>query len=89
MNTLRTLKKLVLGETWLLPLGVAVIVGGSALLIRPLVGAEWHHVGGLIILAVAMTDELLHVLFGGAPRYEKPPAETAEEVIERAMQSGA
>jgi TRAP-type C4-dicarboxylate transport system permease small subunit len=45
--------------------------------------------GGLIILAVAMTDELLHVLFGGAPRYEKPPAETAEEVIERAMQSGA
>ena len=45
--------------------------------------------GGLIILAVAMTDELLHVLFGGSPRYEKPPAETAEEVIERAMQSGA
>ena len=35
MSTLRTLKKLVLGETWLLPLGVAVIVGGSALLIRP------------------------------------------------------
>ena len=51
MSTLRTLKKLVLGETWLVPLGVAVIVGGSALLIRPLVGAEWHPVGGLIILA--------------------------------------
>ena len=51
MSTLRTLKKLVLGETWLLPLGVAVIVGGSALLIRPLVGGEWDHVGGLIILA--------------------------------------
>jgi uncharacterized membrane protein YhhN len=51
VSTLRTLKKLVLGETWLLPLGVAVIVGGSALLIRPLVGAEWHHVGGLIIFA--------------------------------------
>jgi len=51
MSTLRTLKKLVLGETWLLPLGVAGIVGGSALLIRPLVGGEWDHVGGLIILA--------------------------------------
>jgi hypothetical protein len=41
----------VLGETWLLPLGVAVVVGGSDLIVRPLVGAEWHHVGGLIILA--------------------------------------
>jgi hypothetical protein len=51
MSTLHTLKKLVLGETWLLPLGVAVVVGGSDLIVRPLVGAEWDHVGGLIILA--------------------------------------
>ncbi|SFA89906.1 TRAP-type C4-dicarboxylate transport system, small permease component [Rhizobium sp. NFR07] len=45
--------------------------------------------GGLIILAVAMVDELVHVIFGGMPRYEKPAPETAEEVIERAIQSGA
>ncbi|MGF9564849.1 TRAP transporter small permease [Neorhizobium sp. JUb45] len=45
--------------------------------------------GGLIILAIAMADELIHVIFGGMPRYEKPAPETAEEVIERAMQSGA
>lgn len=45
--------------------------------------------GGLIILAIAMVDELIHVIFGGMPRYEKPAPETAEEVIERAMQSGA
>ena len=45
--------------------------------------------GGLAILAVAFVDELLHVLFGGVPRYEKPEPETAEEVIERAIQSGA
>jgi len=45
--------------------------------------------GGLVILAIAFIDELIHVLLGGAPRYEKPPAETAEEVIERAIQSGA
>ena len=45
--------------------------------------------GGLIILAIAMVDELVHVLFGGNPRYEKPPPETAEEAIERAIQSGA
>ncbi|MBP2559457.1 TRAP-type C4-dicarboxylate transport system permease small subunit [Neorhizobium galegae] len=45
--------------------------------------------GGLIILAIAFVDELLHVLFGGSPRYEKPEPQTAEEVIERAIQSGA
>lgn len=45
--------------------------------------------GGLIILAIAMVDELVHVLFGGFPRHEKPAPETAEEAIERAIQSGA
>ncbi|MBB4349692.1 TRAP transporter small permease [Aliirhizobium cellulosilyticum] len=45
--------------------------------------------GGLIILAVAMVDELVHVLFGGLPRYEKPAPDTPEEAIERAIQSGA
>jgi TRAP-type C4-dicarboxylate transport system permease small subunit len=45
--------------------------------------------GGLVILAIALVDELIHVVFGGSPRYEKPAPETAEEVVERAMQSGA
>lgn len=44
--------------------------------------------GGLVILLIAFVDELVHVVLGGAPRYEKPPATTAEEVVERAMQSG-
>lgn len=44
--------------------------------------------GGLVILFVAFVDELVHALRGGAPRYEKPPPATAEEVVERAMQSG-
>jgi hypothetical protein len=65
MSTLRTLKKLVLGETWLLPLGVAAVVGSSALLVRPLVGAEWHHVGGLIILAGIVALLLLSVARDG------------------------
>lgn len=43
---------------------------------------------GLVILAIAFLDELIHVAAGGAPRYEKPPATTAEEVVERAIQSG-
>ncbi len=44
---------------------------------------------GLTILAIAFLDELVHVLGGGAPRYEKPPPTTAEEVVERALQSAA
>jgi TRAP-type C4-dicarboxylate transport system permease small subunit len=45
--------------------------------------------GGILILAIAFADELVHVLFGGNPRYLKPEPETAEEVVERAIQSGA
>jgi TRAP-type C4-dicarboxylate transport system permease small subunit len=44
--------------------------------------------GGLVILAIAFLDELVHVLRGGVPRYEKPPPKTAEELVERAIQSG-
>jgi TRAP-type C4-dicarboxylate transport system permease small subunit len=44
--------------------------------------------GGLVILFIAFVDELVHVLRGHAPRYEKPPPATAEEVVERAIQSG-
>jgi TRAP-type C4-dicarboxylate transport system permease small subunit len=43
---------------------------------------------GLTILAIAFLDELVHVLGGGHPRYEKPPPTTPEEVVERALQSG-
>src|SRR5215212_9732375 len=44
--------------------------------------------GGLLILTIAFVDEFVHVARGGEPRYEKPPATTAEEVVERAIQSG-
>lgn len=43
---------------------------------------------GLVILTVAFADELARVLSGLKPSYEKPPPQTAEEVVERAMQSG-
>jgi TRAP-type C4-dicarboxylate transport system permease small subunit len=42
---------------------------------------------GLALLTVAILDELVHVLRGGKPRYEKEPPKTAEEVVERAIQS--
>ncbi|WP_035714366.1 TRAP transporter small permease [Azorhizobium doebereinerae] len=54
----------------------------------PLWIPQLGYCGGLIILTIAFVDELIHVLLGGEPRYEKPPATTAEEVVERAVQSG-
>lgn len=44
---------------------------------------------GLVILAIAFIDELIHLIFGGAPRYQKPAATSQEEIIDRVMESGA
>jgi hypothetical protein len=54
VTTLRTLKKLVLGETWTLPIGVAVTLGAGACL-RVLAADFWHQVGGLLMLAGVLT----------------------------------
>jgi drug/metabolite transporter superfamily protein YnfA len=50
MSSLRSLKKLLFGETWLLPAGIAVCRSAS-LLIRALAPDAWDHLGGLILLA--------------------------------------
>jgi hypothetical protein len=39
-------------------------------------------------LLIAFIDELINVLRGNPPRYEKPKPQTAEEVVEQAIQSG-
>ena len=41
-----------------------------------------------LILLIAFVDEFIHVARGNPPRYEKPKPTTAEEVVERAVQSG-
>jgi len=46
------------------------------------------YAAGLVILLIAFVDELFYVLPGNHPRYEKPKPQTAEEVIEQAIQSG-
>lgn len=46
------------------------------------------YAGGLIILFIALADELVRVLMGRRPTYEKERPATAEEVIERAIQTG-
>jgi TRAP-type C4-dicarboxylate transport system permease small subunit len=46
------------------------------------------YAAGLVILMIAFVDEFFYVLPGNHPRYEKPKPQTAEEVIEQAIQSG-
>jgi hypothetical protein len=46
MRTLRILKKLLLGETWILPIGLAITLAAGALL-RP---SDWQRVGGFLLL---------------------------------------
>jgi hypothetical protein len=50
MTIVWTLKKLLFGETWLLPIGLAAAIGAT-LLIRHLLGSHWHQLGGFVLLA--------------------------------------
>jgi uncharacterized membrane protein len=48
MNALR---KLILGETWVLPLGITAVVLVVALVVKPLMGDAWSDAGGFVLLA--------------------------------------
>jgi hypothetical protein len=66
MTTLSQLRKLILGETWSLPIGVLVSLGIAAL-IREVAGPDgwWHHAGGYVLfglVAVALTVSLTSAL---------------------------
>lgn len=61
----------------------------TGVLVIPIWIPQLGYVGGLVILLIALLDELVHVALGNKPRYEKEPPKTAEELIERAVQSGA
>jgi cyanate permease len=63
---MRALRKLVLGETWSLPLGIAAAVG-AAFVVRAAAGADgwWHDAGGFALLA------LLVVAFLAALRFRR------------------
>ncbi len=43
---------------------------------------------GLGLFAVALLDELIHVLKGNPPSYEKPPPQTTEELLKRVTEGG-
>jgi hypothetical protein len=58
MSTLGTLKKLLLGETWFLPVGLVAILAAAELIVRPLLHGTWKDLGGFVLLA-AVTALLL------------------------------
>ena len=61
-----TLRKLVLGETWSLPIGVALAVGAAAVL-RATAGDHgwWRDAGGFVLLGLVVMALLVAV---GRPR---------------------
>lgn len=80
MTTLRTLKKLLFGETWLLPLGLVPVVGATGLLLRG--GAASARLGGFVLLAGVLAVLLLSVARSARPRTRKPAS------VRRAPQEG-
>lgn len=68
MSTLRTLKKLLFGETWVLPVGIAVVVGCAALLVRPIAADVWNTLGGFILLAGVLAILVSSVALGAQRR---------------------
>lgn len=67
MSAMRTMRKLVLGETWVLPLGVLLTLGGAALL-RKSVPGVWHAAGPVLLPAAVIFVLTLAVLRSLPPR---------------------
>lgn len=60
----------------------------TGVLVIPLWIPQVGFATGLVVLWIAICDELVHVLRGNKPRYEREPPKTAEEAIARAAASG-
>jgi hypothetical protein len=70
MTSLRTLKKLLFGETWRLPLGVAMAVAVTGLLVRG--GATSARLGGFVLLAGVLIVLLFSVAGSARPKIRGP-----------------
>jgi hypothetical protein len=44
------LRKLLFGETWFLPGGVAVVLLSCGLVVKPLLGDAWHDYGAVVLV---------------------------------------
>jgi hypothetical protein len=66
VSFLVTLRKLLLGETWVLPVGLAAVVCGC-LVVRHLLGEGWDQAGGFVLLAGVAVVLVLSVATSGRP----------------------
>lgn len=60
----------------------------TGVLVVPLWIPQIGYATGLVVLFIAVIDELVRVAAGEKPTYEKDPPRSAEEAIERAASSG-
>lgn len=60
----------------------------TGVLVVPLWIPQCGFTAGLIVLWIAILDELVNAALGNAPTYEKPPPATPEEIVERAQAGG-
>src|SRR5262245_28307426 len=60
----------------------------TGVLVVPLWIPQIGFTTGLVILWIAIVDELVNVAAGNAPRYQRAPPLGAEEIVERAQSGG-
>ena len=65
---MRTARKLLFGETWVVPLGVALVLLTGALVVREAAPDAWAHGGGFFVLAGALAVLGLSVARSAKPR---------------------
>lgn len=65
---MRALRKVVLGETWLLPLGVVAVVLAGPLVGRPLLAGAWDDLGGFVLLIGVAAVLIASVSISARPR---------------------
>jgi uncharacterized membrane protein len=68
MSVLSTLRKLVLGETWTLPVGITAVVLVAALVVRPALHGGWEHAGGFVLLGGLCAALILSVSLSAGKR---------------------
>jgi len=55
----------------------------------PLWIPQLGYASGLLVLSIALVDEMVHVLRGNKPTYEKEPPSSPDEFVERVASGGA
>jgi hypothetical protein len=84
VSVLSTLRRLILGETWTLPVGIAAVVLVAAFVVRPMLDAGWDHTGGFVLLAGVCAVLLLSVSSSAGSRPSVSPhvAEVAAKRVD-------